>query len=262
MPALVYTSSNFPFQPFTKIYSADVDTCFTDIRTLLNTTKLDSTNVQAHGLVRYGATSNLVAGTANFVVYNDSNGDLTEAATLPVAKGGTGAATANAGFNALSPMTTGGDLIYGGASGAATRLANGTAGQTLQSAGTTSAPTWSSAIACRASGTPSSTTVGNVIILGTADFDTNSAYNTGTGRYTVPYAGKYLVAVYINTTNSVTINVYKNASSDAIITQTAGGIGYGATVVSCAAGDILDIRPGGTTGNFGAGSTASYVLLR
>lgn len=46
MPALSYSSSSFPFTPFTKIRSADVNTCFTDIRTLLNTTKLDSANIQ------------------------------------------------------------------------------------------------------------------------------------------------------------------------------------------------------------------------
>jgi hypothetical protein len=51
-------------------------------------------------------------------------------------------ATKATAFNNISPMTTGGDLIYGGASGAGTRLANGTAGQVLQSNGTTLAPTW------------------------------------------------------------------------------------------------------------------------
>lgn len=45
-----------------------------------------------------------------------------------------------------NPMTTGGDIIYGAASGVATRLANGTAGQVLKSAGGTSAPTWSNPI--------------------------------------------------------------------------------------------------------------------
>ena len=68
--------------------------------------------------------------------------DASLTGTLSVAKGGTGQTTANAGFNALSPMTTGGDLIYGGASGVATRLANGSSGQVLTSAGGTSAPTW------------------------------------------------------------------------------------------------------------------------
>ena len=41
-----------------------------------------------------------------------------------------------------NPMTTGGDLIYGGASGTPTRLANGSANQYLRSAGGTSAPVW------------------------------------------------------------------------------------------------------------------------
>jgi hypothetical protein len=63
--------------------------------------------------------------------------------TLSISHGGTGQTAAGAAFNALSPMTTGGDLIYGGASGAGTRLANGTVGQVLTSGGTTVAPTWS-----------------------------------------------------------------------------------------------------------------------
>ncbi len=45
-------------------------------------------------------------------------------------------------FNNISPMSAGGDLIYGGASGVGTRLANGSANQTLLSAGGTAAPTW------------------------------------------------------------------------------------------------------------------------
>lgn len=61
---------------------------------------------------------------------------------VAISNGGTGAATKVAGFDALSPMTTGGDLIYGGASGTGTRLANGSAGQVLQSNGTTTAPSW------------------------------------------------------------------------------------------------------------------------
>lgn len=61
---------------------------------------------------------------------------------LPIANGGTAGTTAAAAFNNLSPMTTGGDLIYGGASGVGTRLANGSAGNFLQSGGGTSAPSW------------------------------------------------------------------------------------------------------------------------
>lgn len=62
--------------------------------------------------------------------------------TLPIANGGTGQTTANTGFNALSPMTTAGDTIYGGVSGVATRLAAGTTSQ-VHIGGTT--PSWGAA---------------------------------------------------------------------------------------------------------------------
>ncbi|MFA7327748.1 MAG: hypothetical protein WC121_13860 [Candidatus Kapaibacterium sp.] len=78
-----------------------------------------------------------------------SGGPITSAGTLaftlsgtplPLSSGGTGASTASAAFNALSPMTASGDLIYGGASGAGTRLASGTNGQVLTLSG--GLPTW------------------------------------------------------------------------------------------------------------------------
>jgi hypothetical protein len=91
MPLLSFSAiTNFPFQPFTKILSADTNLMFTTVQTLLNTTKLDQTNIQAHGLTRYTSASALAAGTASYAVYNDSNGDLTEAAQLPTAQGGLG----------------------------------------------------------------------------------------------------------------------------------------------------------------------------
>jgi hypothetical protein len=63
------------------------------------------------------------------------------ATTIALNKGGTGQTTKSAAFDALSPMTTAGDLIYGGASGTGTRLAAGSASQFLKG-GTT--PSWSS----------------------------------------------------------------------------------------------------------------------
>lgn len=56
-----------------------------------------------------------------------------------IANGGTGANVKATAFNNLSPMTTAGDLIYGGASGTGTRLAAGTSSQVLLG-GTT--PSW------------------------------------------------------------------------------------------------------------------------
>lgn len=66
---------------------------------------------------------------------------------IAINKGGTGQTTASTGFNALSPMTTVGDIIYGGTSGTGTRLAGPTTAtkQFLTSTGTGSAaqsPAW------------------------------------------------------------------------------------------------------------------------
>jgi Head domain of trimeric autotransporter adhesin len=91
---------------------------------------------------------------------------------VAIANGGTGQTTANAGFNALSPMTTAGDLIYGGTAGAGTRLAAGTATQVLHG-GTT--PSWSAVsltadvtgtlpVANGGTGTTTSTGTGSVVL--------------------------------------------------------------------------------------------------
>ncbi len=52
--------------------------------------------------------------------------------TVAIANGGTGATTKAAGFNALSPITTSGDIIYGDLAGANVRLAPGLTGQVLK----------------------------------------------------------------------------------------------------------------------------------
>jgi hypothetical protein len=57
--------------------------------------------------------------------------------TVAIANGGTGQTTASAAFNALSPVTTTGDLIIGNGTNSSTRLAIGTNGKVLSSNGTT-----------------------------------------------------------------------------------------------------------------------------
>jgi len=61
---------------------------------------------------------------------------------VAIANGGTGASTKAAGFNALSPMSAAGDVIYGGTAGAGTALAIGTAGQVLTVNAGATAPVW------------------------------------------------------------------------------------------------------------------------
>jgi hypothetical protein len=50
---------------------------------------------------------------------------------ISIAKGGTGATTKEGAFDALSPMISSGDILYGGTNGAGTRLAKGSDGSVL-----------------------------------------------------------------------------------------------------------------------------------
>ena len=109
---------------------------------------------QAAALTQYGvayasATTALAttsAGTTTTVLHGNAAGAPTFGAvsltadvsgTLPIASGGSGQTTASAAFNALSPITTTGDLIIGNGTNSATRLPIGTSGYVLASNGTT-----------------------------------------------------------------------------------------------------------------------------
>jgi hypothetical protein len=82
---------------------------------------------------------------------------------LPIANGGTGQTTASAAFNALSPVTSTGDLIIGNGTNSATRLAIGANGYVLTSDGTTAS--W--VAAGSGSGTVTSITAGTGLTGGT-----------------------------------------------------------------------------------------------
>ncbi len=91
-------------------------------------------------------------GTAFTVLHGNAAGNPSFAAvslvnditgTLGIANGGTGATTKTAAFDALSPMTSVGDIIIGGAGGTGTRLAAGTNGYVLGLTG--GSPQWQAA---------------------------------------------------------------------------------------------------------------------
>ena len=94
--------------------------------------------------------NNTVIGSSNHTVTLETTGNtdiiLPTTGTLvvspvPVADGGTGQTTAAAGFDALAPTTTRGDLIFRNASSNA-RLAASTSGYHLQTNGAGTDPTW------------------------------------------------------------------------------------------------------------------------
>lgn len=68
MPALVYSNSDFVAQ--TKALSAAVNARYNDIKTLLNTTKLDDDNIQNVGITR---ATKLKVGTVKAILVNDSS---------------------------------------------------------------------------------------------------------------------------------------------------------------------------------------------
>jgi len=99
----------------------------------------------------------LTSFTSGGAVYATSTSALTTG-TLPIASGGTGQTTASAAFNALSPITTAGDLILGTGTNTAGRLGIGANGYVLTSDGTTAS--WSpgaSSMVYPGAGIPNST---------------------------------------------------------------------------------------------------------
>lgn len=92
------------------------------------------------------AVSKLATMTASRALETSSGGVIQPSATtsteLGYLVGVTSAIQTQLDTKVTNPMTTGGDLIYSGAFGLPQRLANGTSGQVLTSAGGTSAPTW------------------------------------------------------------------------------------------------------------------------
>jgi hypothetical protein len=128
---------------------------------------------------------------------------------LSIANGGTGQTTAAAGFNALSPVTTTGDLIVGNGTNSATRLPIGTNGYVLTSNGTTAA--WAASTGGGSS----------------AYTRTSFTATAGQTAFTVTYSVGYL-QVYVN---GVLL-----ATSDYTATS-----GTGFTLgVACAAGDVVE----------------------
>ena len=108
-------------------------------------------------------------------------GNTISLGTVAIGNGGTGQTTASAAFNALSPITSTGDLIIGNGVNSATRLGIGTSGYVLTSNGTTA--TWAAStggVTSFSGGTtgltPNTATTGAITLAGTL-----AIANGGTG---------------------------------------------------------------------------------
>lgn len=152
----------------------------------------------------------------------------TTSSPLALDKGGTGtsAASANAAFNALSPMTTSGDIIYGGTSGAGTRLAKGSDGQVLTLA--SGLPSWAAAASGSATMNVTASKTANYTAVAN-DFVPCNATSAGfavTLPTAVGISGQRIVVKKTDSTvNDVTINTtssqtYDNRASGTIVLNT------------------------------------------
>lgn len=97
-------------------------------------------------------------------------------------------------------------------------------------------------------GNPASATSGNPIIVPTVSYDSHGGYNASTGRYTVPRAGLVKVFGALSSASSATtLSIYKNASLYSLAGNLdSNGEATFSGMLYCVAGDIVDIRPGGT----------------
>jgi hypothetical protein len=163
--------------------------------------------------------------------------------TLPIANGGTGQTTASAAFNALSPITTAGDLIIGTGVNTAGRLAIGTNGYVLTSNGTTAS--WqatSSGVTSFSAGTtgftPNTATSGAVTLAGTL-----ATTNGGTGLTSFTNGG----AVYATSTSALTTGTLPVASGGSGATTLTGVLyGNGSSAFTAATGSQIATAIGST----------------
>jgi len=162
---------------------------------------------------RHDSTPSNVSWSTNTLDYAGSITSATwNGTTVAINRGGTGQTTASAAFNALSPITTTGDLIIGNGTNSATRLGIGTNGYVLTSNGTTA--TWSAStggVTSFSAGTtgltPSTATTGAVTLAGTlavANGGTGVTTSTGSGS-NVLSTSPTLVTPVLGTPTSVTL---------------------------------------------------------
>lgn len=147
-------------------------------------------------ITRTGAGDIAVEGNA---IYRAGGTDV------PIGDGGTGASTKAAGFDALQPMTTSGDVIYGGASGTGTRLAKGADGTVLTLA--SGLPSWAAV-----TGTGTVTTV------------KDEGSNLSTAVVSIDFVGAGVTATG---TTAVTVTIPGGGSSDYV----SGASGTGQIII-------------------------------
>ena len=157
---------------------------------------------------------------------------------LPIVNGGTGQTTASAAFNALSPITSTGDLIVGNGTNSATRLAIGTNGYILTSNGTTA--TWATAPATGLTVTSTTSNTAYNIGFQSASSGTTTVDYINTGFNINPSLGT-LTAPQVSASNGIVVNSKTVAASYSI---PSGSNAMSAGPMTVASGQTVTVASG------------------
>ncbi|OGS64889.1 MAG: hypothetical protein A2X21_03205 [Flavobacteria bacterium GWA2_35_26] len=201
---------------------------------------------------------------ASGVLTNVTGLPLTSGVTgiLPISNGGTGQTTKATAFDALSPMTAAGDIIYGGTSGAGSVLVKGSDGQVLTLA--SGAPSWANPNGVTTMGSIGSTPNASGATISGTTLTLQPANNSFGGVVTTEYqifAGSKMFKSVINVVPNIPAS--GNGASSIIAAQngfTSGSNSGGALTLEAGdgngsgAGGNIYLNPG-TSGSGTAGIT-------
>jgi len=160
--------------------------------------------------------------------------------TLPIANGGTGQTTASAAFNALSPITSTGDLILGNGVNSATRLPIGANTYVLTSNGTTA--TWALPTGSGATITNDTTTSTNVYptFAAATSGSLSTIYTSNAKLLYKPSTGE-LTSTAVAASNGIFVNSLTIGTS---YTIPAGYSGMSAGTVTVSGGVTVTVPSG------------------
>jgi hypothetical protein len=159
---------------------------------------------------------------------------------LPIANGGTGATASGAAFNALSPITSTGDLIIGNGTNSATRLAIGANNYVLTSNGTTA--TWAAASGSGATISNDTTTATNIypLLANATSGSVSTIYTSDAKLLYKPSTGEFLSQQF-NAGNGIYVNSKTVSTSYTIAT---GNSGMSAGPITIASGRTVTVSSG------------------
>lgn len=174
--------------------------------------------------------------------YKDSGGTVQTIGykVTPISAGGTGQTTASAAFNALSPITTTGDLIVGNGANSATRLPIGTNGYILTSNGTTAS--WAAAPPSGATISNDTSTASNLYpLFSNATSGAPTTIYTSNAKYLYKPSTGELQASAMVSTNGISVN---STTVSASYTIASGNNGFSVGPITVASGQSVTVSSG------------------